>query len=364
MIRLQPKDIPSYLTEHGLISSGAQKSLRVTTPARSTLNSILVVDIGDTQTWMIKQQKFTKTTLLHREAQFYQWLSDCNSCTPLKDAAPKFVFFDTDNAILIIEYFRDYEDVLHYQKRLGRFPVGLSRRIAWLLAQIHRHSFLKSSTLFPLKADTEQSPPYVLGAYTTPEAFYAMPIEGANVLSLIQGYWRLDQVIYRVLDMWRPICLIHKDLKLDNILKQRTPSRIPSLKIVDWELNDWGDPAWDVASVIGSYLDHWLSSVRVQASSSFYTWFTEAQNPLDRIRPAIVAFWREYIDQCDVIVQQRPDFASFVMQCTGLFLLERVRSSVFWSGSLSSHNIHFIQVANTLLTQPEVAAELILESTK
>ena len=47
---------------------------------------------------------------------------------------------------------------------------------------------------------------------------------------------------------WRPLALIHADLKLDNILVEHTPEGLRPI-VVDWEMARLGDPAWDLAGL-------------------------------------------------------------------------------------------------------------------
>lgn len=48
--------------------------------------------------------------------------------------------------------------------------------------------------------------------------------------------------------MWRPMALIHADLKHDNILLD-TRAAGDQLTILDWEMARLGDPAWDLAGI-------------------------------------------------------------------------------------------------------------------
>ncbi|HYZ86629.1 MAG TPA: aminoglycoside phosphotransferase family protein [Bryobacteraceae bacterium] len=48
---------------------------------------------------------------------------------------------------------------------------------------------------------------------------------------------------------WRPICLVHGDLRLSNVLVDRTGEKA-GVKLIDWELACVGDPAWDVGSFL------------------------------------------------------------------------------------------------------------------
>ena len=53
--------------------------------------------------------------------------------------------------------------------------------------------------------------------------------------------------------LWRPMALIHADLKHDNVLVESTavPQRV---RVVDWEMARVGDPAWDLAAITARLL--------------------------------------------------------------------------------------------------------------
>jgi Phosphotransferase enzyme family len=66
-----------------------------------------------------------------------------------------------------------------------------------------------------------------------------------------------DQAFRAVLDegraLYRPLCLIHGDIRGDNWVL------CGELKLIDWEMSGAGDPAWDVASVLAEIV---LQAVR------------------------------------------------------------------------------------------------------
>ncbi len=48
---------------------------------------------------------------------------------------------------------------------------------------------------------------------------------------------------------WEPVCLVHGDVKWDNCLVDLDLAPV-SLRLIDWELSGWGDPAWDVSAAL------------------------------------------------------------------------------------------------------------------
>jgi thiamine kinase-like enzyme len=68
------------------------------------------------------------------------------------------------------------------------------------------------------------------------------------------------------------------------------------IRLVDWELADFGDPSWDAGSVLQGFLTSWISSIQAppDGASDF------ARLPLARLRPAIRAFWHAYVEALGV----------------------------------------------------------------
>lgn len=50
-------------------------------------------------------------------------------------------------------------------------------------------------------------------------------------------------------ERWRPMCLIHGDLKHDNVLVEADEHGITGVTVIDWEMARLGDPAWDLAGL-------------------------------------------------------------------------------------------------------------------
>jgi aminoglycoside phosphotransferase (APT) family kinase protein len=58
----------------------------------------------------------------------------------------------------------------------------------------------------------------------------------------------LSQGLRSAREGWRNLCLIHADLKHDNILLIEDADS-PRVAIIDWEMARVGDPAWDLAGL-------------------------------------------------------------------------------------------------------------------
>jgi hypothetical protein len=85
-----------------------------------------------------------------------------------------------------------------------------------------------------------------------------LPHAGSAVLGLDRAKGLAETVgrdpvlagaLERAARSWTPSCLVHGDVKWDNCLIQRDATP-PTVRLVDWELAGWGDPAWDLAAAL------------------------------------------------------------------------------------------------------------------
>ena len=97
---------------------------------------------------------------------------------------------------------------------------------------------------------------------------------------------------------WRFDSLIHGDLKWDNLLIKENGDVEPDFQVVDWELVDLGDASWDVGAIFTSYLVYWLlttsSAPTAGQQPAQQVQATLATARLERMQPALRAFWRTY----------------------------------------------------------------------
>ena len=74
-------------------------------------------------------------------------------------------------------------------------------------------------------------------------------------------------------------------------------NNIVQLKLIDWERCDWGDPAFDLGFLIGSYLVIWLDSLVVSKSIGIEEGLRLAMTPLEELQPSMTENKMEAIVQ-------------------------------------------------------------------
>jgi len=149
----------------------------------------------------------------------------------------------------------------------------------------------------------------------SPENFGLVPQDCLKFFILYQRYSSLGEAVTELKNSWHPCCLTHNDLKLNNILiHQDWESSLSEqldegiMRLIDWERCAWGDPAFDLGTIIASYLQMWLSSLLVASSIQIEESLRLAEIPLEFLQPSTLALTKSYLRNFPMILEYCPDF--------------------------------------------------------
>jgi hypothetical protein len=268
--------------------------------------------------------------------------------------------FDEENSILVFEYLQDYRDLMDFYTKETVFPALIAKQLGTFLATIHRDTYNHAEYREAIsQKQSQQSSSLVqrlidsLGRIT-PEIFGSVPDDGLKFYALYQRYDSLGKALNELGESFTAICLTHNDLKLNNVLLHDSWEQPDSevIRLIDWERSAWGDPAFDLGSLIGSYLQLWLGSLVVSKSLSIEESLGLAMTPLDTVQPSIAALTRSYLAAFPQILADRPDFLQRVVQFAGLALIQGILASIEYQKILGNGGIANLQVAKSLLCRP------------
>jgi Ser/Thr protein kinase RdoA (MazF antagonist) len=97
-------------------------------------------------------------------------------------------------------------------------------------------------------------PPWLLSALEPGWGGYGwLPMPCRLLLLRLAATPALRHGFRRAAAAWRPVALVHGDLRCANVLTA-VDGDAPRVWLVDWELACLGDPAWDIASVLADML--------------------------------------------------------------------------------------------------------------
>jgi hypothetical protein len=158
---------------------------------------------------------------------------------------------------------------------------------------------------------------------------------------------------------WQPECVIHGDFKDDNVMVGGCAAE-PKLVFVDWEMAGWGDPLWDVGSMVGQFLYHWAMSIRPVTGGDFASWVQGASVPFADVRSSAAGFVSTYAAVSGRSFSVPSEWLMRVLQFAGLFLLHRVTATLELMGVLAGPVANCLYVGRTLVSDPERARHIVV----
>jgi 5-methylthioribose kinase len=283
---------------------------------------------------------------------------------------PELLHFDPDSSILIVNFRTDYRDLYGYYAQERHFPIEVARSIGRLLGTIHSQTFqraeyqafltdrsAKVATFDGLKIIDRLS-------RVTPQVFRKLPQDCLQFYKLYQRFPTLSQAIGELRNSVLPSCLVHNDLKINNILLalnwEQPDSKLISL--IDWERANWGDPAFDLGCILGSYLELWLEGLVISSTLSINESLQLATTPLELLQPSLFSLVQTYLDRFPAILAARPDFLNRSIQFAGLSLIIRLETMVEDERTFGNQGIIILQVAKQLLCAPQAAMNTLFGS--
>lgn len=359
-----------YLVQHNLCNDSERDFIKIELVAAKNFN--LLVTFPDNRQLLVKQERHNEEGKaageLLREWLLQEFLKRVSEVTYLRSFLPEILHFDRENSIIVLSYLNDYRDLMDFYTKENHFPKEIAAAIGTLLATIHRETFNRQDyqDLFSknLNNSTDEQVNKLIHTLERikPEIFGLVPAEGLKFFVLYQRYDSLGQAISKLSTTFKPCCLTHNDLKLNNILlyndweqlvSQAEPSSKGIVRLIDWERSSWGEPAFDLGTIIGSYLQMWLNSLLVSKAVTIEESLRLATTPLDKIQPSIAALTSAYLEYFPEIVNYYPDFIGRAVQYSGLALIQAILSIIQYQKSFGNTGICMLQVAKTLLCRPE-----------
>lgn len=132
------------------------------------------------------------------------------------------------------------------------------------------------------------------------------------------------------------------------------------MRLIDWERCAWGDPAFDLGMLIGSYLSLWLNSLVVSKTITIEESLRMAVTPLEHLQPSIAALTTAYLRHFPEIIERCPDFLLKSVQFAGVALILQIQATLQHAKLFGNTGICTLQVAKGLLCRPEQSIATVL----
>lgn len=348
---LQVMEVARYLVDRELVSQldVVDGNIRIVDQSRRNRNYIVYV--VNNQSWFVKQGIITETRqAVAHEAAVCKLLEHCDDSV-LRTATIGKSNFDEAADILVYPLLHDAYSSNEYHRRLGRYPKSFARSLARTLAALHR---------LPAADHIEwhQFGKHWIFDFHTPHIEYLTEASRANLalLEVLQNDELISNGLAELSESWVATSLVHNDIKWENILVALTPQGRRNLKLIDWELTDIGDPAWDIGSTFAAYLLDWLKVVPVASVGEQFAPPTPQPRALDKMHAAQSTFWAEYAAAAGLDTGARMALLRRSMQMAAARLILYSVEMGQHSSQLYAKVVLALQLASNIFDRPLDAA--------
>lgn len=287
---------PDYLFETGLIARQTvlDGDLDVVSVTRRNANFQVSTRNGGL---LVKQPADLGVGLstLRTETCFYAYCRDNPALAGVQERLPRLLHEDRSRGLLVLELLEGTVPLWRYYRDRGgdAFPVELAGRVGRLLGWLH-DLFAAAAASGPPPDFLGSGLPWALDLHRpTPEKLSRMSAAHFELVRLLQDDAEVVRRLNRLRRNWRATSIVHGDVKMDNFLVSEAPADgAADVFLIDWELVQLGDPAWDLGGALQDFVFWWV--LGMPHDRPLEDMVAEARYPLDSLQPGIDALWRGY----------------------------------------------------------------------
>ena len=352
-------DIAAWLQTTGLIQNCSIKSISIKPTRRLTA----LVTLDDGSAFFLKKMFDGEFLLDHAgksavdERDILIFIQDSENLHPYQKVMPAMRGYFEEERLLITEGLQGYTSLREYYDRQRYFDKEIIQKIAENLAACHMSSKqCKPSQNVFVRYHTAPISTY---GHITPVAYTRMP--GQDYDKYLQEVQSINGELRKLSASWTQYCLIHGDFKFDNIMVcvQWDHGELENVKFVDWELSGWGDPLWDVGTLVGYSIFQWITSIHIDSKMNLQYWIQHATIPFDSVRSFARYFISHYFMHTDV--QEDLQQKLKIVLYAGAFLLQRALAVLEIRGTLTTQAYCCIYIGKTLIARPQLGIRLFAE---
>jgi len=359
---LTPQNLVHYLIERGLLTRDSVVNGSVEISEISRRNRNFKVTQRNGQGHFVKQVRqwdAEAIRTLQTEAECYKLATRDAALESIAEIVPRFCLYDLRRSVLITELLDGAETITEHHFRNDTFPIDVAQQLGQAFGTYHRSAMRNpphgENGLFLRRT------PWALSMCEMPSQA-APHLSGGihQMMGMLRQFPQFAQALEALRSGWLTESLIHGDIKWDNCILCPGANGHPQLKIVDWELADWGDPCWDVAGIMGAYLLFWVQSLPGDSLATPAMMVERARYPLGRMQPAIRSFWSHYANCRQVSGQAARDLLRRIMMYTGARIIQTAFETLQASPTANSTTVLLLQLSMNVLANPEDAIQELL----
>lgn len=283
-----------------------------------------------------------------REAACAQLAAEAPPAGVLHNAGATLRRYDAKSHILVYDAFEVVESLSEFALRRGGAALQpIAERLALMLASIHGET-MQSGALARVSSVMTGDVPWVF--IIAKDAETVMPNMSGGCRQIV-GYLRQMPELSGPLEQfgrqWRRLCLMHGDMKSENVVIVTRPDG-REIKIIDWELANLGDPLWDAAGALCLFLQQWLFTIRVDGTAPAIGSVPGDAGALAAAKANAEAFWTTYLGRMRSVLPADDDATLRVGRLTAARLVLLVFELLPNAAAVTPHAMIALQLARYL----------------
>jgi Phosphotransferase enzyme family len=300
--------------------------------------------------------------ILTREMNFNQFLRRSNQLDTLMNLFPQSTYADRVNSIILYQYSRNSTDLDSCFRTSKQISLKTAEALGRSLATLHFYTANNHKISDYFSRQTRYDFPYfknLLNNPTSESILTEAQLTGNNFIYYYQNSGELNQKVLDLISNSCRFCMTHNDLRLSNIISAHFSSQELDIRedsiiqFNDWGHANWGDPAYDLGSIIANYLLLWLHSMVFHSSLTLEMSLNTATMPLSNVQKLVAATTKSYLNIFPSISIHFPDFLEKIVQYSGLFLIYQLIYKIQSFDRFNDNDYFVLKMAAKLICDPK-----------
>jgi hypothetical protein len=297
---------------------------------------------------------------LASEAAFYQFCQQEPAAFLTRDIMPFMVHHDAERSLLAIRMLPEAETLTSYvaQAEEPRDLIEVALALGGALGTIHRifrrGELANDGRLSWLSRDV----PWVMSLHrATPQTLARLSPANTQLIRMLQRPGGCAPQLDAVCGDWLAETVIHGDIRADNVLLGRDRGkRAREVRVVDWEMVQLGDPAWDLAGALQAFARMWVDSMPMTGDLSIDERIGRAGRPLGFIQDLSRSLWKGYrtlADEAELAESER--LLERAVKLSAVRMIQTAYEYSFELTELHPRSVMMLQMGENVLARPELA---------
>ena len=359
-MRLTIKNISAFLLEKGLLKPKSVVDGDFMVTQTQNRNAIFKIHIKNNKSLFVKQLvNFDpqNTYFLQKDATCLWLIKNEKTFAALSQYVPEYYGYDPEKQVLIVEYLPEAKNLEEVYQAQNGFSPALLKQAAKILSSFHFKLEDQTMTNRAVQFFMRQLP-WTFQFALSPES-NAMAMYGQSpVVDYLQQNESFLKLMKDNVKLYEISSLMHGDIKGVNFILQ-DQNNPDTLKIIDWELSDIGDPLWDVGGFIQSLF---VSQIIKNTSTAPY----QTPNNLSEAQMAqsmeeIKTLWEAYAQLQKFDAATNAKALSKTIKFAGMRMIQTAFEHNMASQQMQPNVIKILQISHSLMQHTESLVAQIIQ---